>query len=889
MDVITTHINADFDCLGAMVAARRLYPDAAMVFAGSQERSLREFLLRSPTATLEFERIRDIDLDRIDRLILVDVRQSDRIGPFGEVARRPGVAVHIYDHHPEGLADLHGVVEQVEPVGASVTVLAHILMARGIVPEPNEATMMMLGLYEDTGCLLFNSTTVRDFEAAAFLHAHGADLATVGEFLSQELTVDQVALLHELIKSRTVLNLGGIDISIAHASIDHFVGDLAVLAHKLKDMENLNALLVAVRMGDRVFMVGRSRIPQVNVGEILGEFGGGGHAFAASGTLREQTLIQILDRLPEVLRRHVRPQREARQLMSAPVKSITKSTTVAEVREILTRYNINAVPVLARRRVVGIITRQVADKAAHHGLAELPVSECMSSEFTAVSPETPIASVQELIVERNQRFVPVVEKGRLVGAVTRTDLLRHLVDGARVAQSALAGDAAGAPTLKKRQVARLLREQLPSPILALLQALGKVGEDLEVGVFIVGGFVRDLLLRQRNLDLDLVVEGDGIAFASEYARRYGCRIRTHRKFGTAVIIHPDGFKVDVASTRMEYYLEPGALPKVEHASIKLDLYRRDFTINTLAVALNQHEFGELLDFFGAQRDLQDKAIRVLHNLSFVEDPTRVFRAIRFEQRLAFRIGKHTEYLLRSAMRMGFLDKVGGLRLFNELVIILKEADPLPAVFRMAELDLLKYVHPSLLLTGRSRQLFESAGRTLHWYELLYTGESCHRWLVYFLCLAAPLDQDAMVGVCRRLDVPPRYRDIFCAEREDAHRLLQLLERRRAKASDPRSSDLYHWLKPFSVEVLLYLMARAGSEEVRRWFSHFFTHLRSVSAHLTGRDLQLLGIPPGPAFKKILATLLDARLNGRVATREDELALVRRRFLREALKGPAGKR
>jgi tRNA nucleotidyltransferase (CCA-adding enzyme) len=888
MDVITTHINADFDCLGAMVAARRLYPEAAMVFAGSQERSLREFLLRSTACSLEFKRIRDIDLDRISRLILVDVRQSDRIGPFGEVTRRPGVEVHIYDHHPEGQADLHGTVEHIEPVGASVTVLVHLFMERGIVPEPEEATMMMLGLYEDTGGLLFNSTTRRDYEAAAFLHAHGADLTTVAEFLTQEMTVDQVALLHELIQSRTVLNLEGIDISIAHASVDHFVGDLAVLAHKLKDMENLNALIVAVRMGDRVFMVGRSRIPQVNVGEILGEFGGGGHAFAASGTVREQTLIQVLERLPEVLRRHVRPQREARQLMSFPVKSVTRKTTVAEVREILTRYNINALPVLDRRRVVGIITRQVADKAAHHGLADLPVSECMSGEFTVVAPEMPIESVQELIVERNQRFVPVVENGRLVGAITRTDLLRHLVEGARVAQTALAADSADSPTLKKRQVARLLREQLPSPILAMLQALGKVGDDLGLGVFIVGGFVRDLLLRQRNLDLDLVVEGDGIAFATEYAHRYGCRIRTHRKFGTAVIIHPDGFKVDVASTRMEYYLEPGALPKVEHASIKLDLYRRDFTINTLAVALNHREFGELLDFFGGQRDLREKAIRVLHNLSFVEDPTRVFRAIRFEQRLGFHIGKHSEYLLRSAVRMGFLDKVGGLRLFNELVIILKEVDPLPAVFRMAEFDLLKYIHPSLLLTGRSRQLFENAGRTLHWYELLYTGESCHRWLVYFLCLAAPLDQDAMVGVSNRLGVPPRYREMFCDEREDAHRVLQLLERRRARGSETRPSDLYHLLKPFSVEVLLYLMARAASEEVRRWFSQFFTHLRDVSPLLTGRDLQTLGVPPGPVFKKILGTLLDARLNGRVITREDEVALVQRRFLRAGPKRPAGK-
>jgi len=883
MDVITTHINADFDCLGAMIAARRLYPGAEMVFAGSQERSLREFLLRSAVYSYNFKRVRDIDLERITRLILVDVRQSVRIGPFGEVARRPGVELHIYDHHPEGQADLHGTVEHIEPVGSSVTVLVRLFQERGIVPQPDEATMMMLGLYEDTGCLLFNSTTGRDYEAAAFLHAHGADLSTVAEFLTQELTVDQVALLHELIQSRTVLNLEGVDVSLAHASVEHFVGDLAVLAHKLKDMENLGALIVAVRMGDRIFLVGRSRIPQVNVGEILAEFGGGGHAFAASGTVRDQTLVQVLERFPEVLRRHVRPQRQARQLMTTPVKSVGKKATVAEVREIMTRYGINALPVMDRRRVVGIITRQVAEKAAHHGLAEQPVAEYMSGEFVTVTPDTPIESVQELIVDRNQRFVPVIEDGALIGAITRTDLLRYLVSGVRVAQEDLPGEGGGS-YLKKRQVARLMRELLPADILAMLQEMGKVGDDLDMGVFVVGGFVRDLLLRQQNLDLDLVVEGDGIAFAAEYARRFDCRIRTHRKFGTAVIIHPDGFKVDVASTRMEYYLEPGALPKVEHASIKLDLYRRDFSINTLAVALNRSEYGELLDFFGAQRDLQEQAVRVLHNLSFVEDPTRVFRAIRFEQRLGFHMGKQTEHLLRSAVRMGFLERVGGVRLFNELVIILKETDPIPALSRMAELDLLKFLHPALGFSPRIRKLFDEASRAVHWYELLYTGESCQRWLVYHLCLLAGLDRDAVSGLCSRLGIPARYREVLCLEREEGHRALQLLERRCARGKEPRASELYRLLKPFNGEVLLYLMARASSNDVRRWFSLFFTRLREVSPVLTGRDLRAMGVVPGPLFKKILATLLDARLNGRVTTREEEEALVRKRFLRGTQNG-----
>lgn len=879
MDVITTHINADFDCLGGMIAASKLYPDALMIFAGAQERSLREFLLKNPEFAALFKRVRDIDLAVIDRLILVDVCQPERIGPFAEVLERPGVEVHVYDHHPVRQLGIKPQLERIEAVGSTVTVFAHLFMEQGMKLTSDEATMMLLGLYEDTGKLLFNSTTSRDYQAAAYLLEQGADLNLVADSLTQELTANQVALLHQLIENRTILNVNGIDIAIAHASVDHFVGDLAVLAHKLKDMESHNALIVAVRMGDRVFLVGRSRIPEVHVGEILSEFGGGGHSFAASGVLRDMTLVQFLERLAEVLQRHVNPHWEARHLLFTAVKTVPMTATIKEVRELLTRYNINALPVMDGQRVAGIITRQVVEKAAHHALEELPVGEYMNSDFIAVEPGTPLEELQELIVSGNQRFVPVLEEGRLVGAITRTDLLRHMVSGA-VSRRMSGAPALGSSGLglKKRYVVRLLRTRLQPRIEEILGQLGQVGQELGLDVFAVGGFVRDLLLNKPNLDVDIVVEGDGIAFAAEYARRFDCRIRTHRKFGTAVLIFPDQFKIDVASARTEYYLEPGALPTVEHAPIKLDLYRRDFTINTLAIALNDSHFGELYDFFGAQRDLQEKAIRVLHNLSFVEDPTRVFRAIRFEQRLGFRIGVHTEQLLRSAVRMGFLDKIGGHRLLNELVLILKEANPLPAVLRMADLELLEYLHPELVLENRVKTLFASARQAIDWYRLLFTGEPCRHWLVYFLCLIADLNEQAVNALCQRLAVAPRLQQIFTSEREAVHRAINLIFWRRMHTSAPRPSEIYTWFEPLATEVLLYAMARSGNEQVQRCISHYFTHLRSAQCHLSGADIKQLGVAPGPIYKEILQRLLYARLDGELVTRQDELDFVRQHYL-----------
>ncbi len=888
MDIITTHINADFDCLGAMVAARKLYPDAEMVFPGSQERNLREFFLRSTIYAYDFKRLRDIDLDQVTRLILVDVRQSERIGPFGDLARRAGIEVHIYDHHPSGAGDLSGQLEVIRPVGSTVTVFCQLFAEQGVRPDADEATLMMLGLYEDTGSLQFSSTTRADFEAAAFLLDCGAALSAVGDFLTQELNAEQVGLLHQLLENRQILTINGHDICISQATTEHYVGDLAVLAHKLKDMENLNALIIAVRMGDRVFLVGRSRIPEVHVGAILEEFGGGGHPFAASGTVRDQTLLQVLDRLPQVLQRQINPRWLARQLMSYPVKSIGARQTIGNARELLTRYNVNVLPVVDDAGlVVGLISRQTAEKAAHHGLQAHSVSSYMDGSFTVVASDTPLQQLQELIVAENQRLVPVVDEGRLVGVLTRTDLLRQMLSFEQHPNGeTLPGQRRlGGPWLKKKQLGRLMRERLPAALQKRLHDFGEIGDELGVKVYLIGGMVRDLLLRQENLDVDLVVEGDGIAFAREVASRQGCRVRSHTKFGTAVLIFADGFKVDVASARMEYYQQPAALPTIEYASVKLDLFRRDFTINTLAIALNDGHFGELLDFFGGQRDLKDRALRVLHNLSFVEDPTRVFRAVRFEKRLGFKMGRPTEHLLRSAVSQGFIEQVSGSRLFHELELILREPDPLSAIQHMAELGLLKYVHPDLKVDVRTPLLFDATSRVIHWFELLYLGHPCQPWQVFLLSLTSRLDGDAMAGLCQRLKVPPRLLPLLTEQRQAALQVLGSLKRRIRRGTEPKASDLFRMLNSLDCEMLLYLMALSDNDVIRQWIGHYMSNLQQVRCELDGHDLEQLGLPPGPLYREVLDGLLAGRLNGKLNSRDDELALVRKRYLRNG--GPSG--
>ena len=317
------------------------------------------------------------------------------------------------------------------------------------------------------------------------------------------------------------------------------------------------------------------------------------------------------------------------------------------------------------------------------------------------------------------------------------------------------------------------------------------------------------------------------------------------------------------------------MPTVELGSIKLDLYRRDFTINTLAVWLNGEEFGTLIDFFGAQKDIKDKTIRVLHNLSFVEDPTRVFRAIRFEQRFGFRIGKLTSNLIENAVKMGFLKKLTGKRLFAELKLILEEEDPYLAVRRMDEYGLLCYIHSKISFNTVMKKLFIHIRGVLAWYDLLFLGESYKKWVTYLLGLMYSLNQGETEELCRQLEIPERYHGFFLREKGKGEAFLRWL----MLHPDISKSTLYAELRTLSIETLLFIMAKARSDRARMAISTYITHLRPTKIFLRGEDLKALGFKPGPIYSKILRAVLDAKLNDQLKTKQDEIDFVLQNFER----------
>lgn len=865
LEVITTHLNADFDAMASMVAAKKLYPEALLVFPGSQERSLRDFFIRSSVYFLDFARMKQVPPEEIKRLILVDTRQTSRIGRFAEAAASKEVEVHIFDHHPDSPDDVHGSLEVVEMLGSTTAILTRLIRERGLPLTPQEATLMALGIFEDTGSFTFSSTTPEDFEAAAYLLRQGADLNIVSEILTRELDAEQVALLNDLLEHSSSFKVGGVEVVLARSTAPHYVADFAVVAHKLMDMENIQVLFALAQMEDRVYVVARSRVPEVDVAEILAELGGGGHSYAASAAIKDKPLAQVEEKLRQLLQTRIHPERRAREIMSFPVKWVSPEVALEGAEILLNRYSVNALPVLEGGRLVGLISRQTVEKGIYHGLKDHPVKEYMTTEIATVPPEATLADIRESLVINKQRLLPVLQDGQVIGVVSRTDLL-HLL-------TAAGEETQWSQPLRKKNIQALVKERLPRKIREILGQVGQVAAELGFTAYVVGGFVRDLLLKHENLDVDIVIEGDAIIFARRFAARFGARSREFQKFKTAVIIFPDDFKIDVATARTEYYEAPGALPVVEYSSIKMDLYRRDFTINTLALKLNPGEFGTLLDFFGAQRDLKERVISILHNLSFVEDPTRVFRAIRFEQRFRFRISKLTANLVVNAVKNNFFDRLSGARLFGELKQILQEENPIPAIARLAEFDLLKAIHPRLGFDEGTRAMLERVRAVLSWFDLLYLEEKYDRWLVYFLGLVEPLAPEELREMVQRFKPSPKLAAAIVAGKETGDQALVKLFR----YGEPSRSRIYHLLKPLGTEYLLYMMAKSRQEPSRRAISLYFTHLKRLKPELKGRDLVALGYPPGPLIKEMLERLLEARLNEEVKTRGEEKEFIRLAF------------
>ncbi len=406
---------------------------------------------------------------------------------------------------------------------------------------------------------------------------------------------------------------------------------------------------------------------------------------------------------------------------------------------------------------------------------------------------------------------------------------------------------------------------LTSRTRTLFSDLGQTADAMGCALYVVGGWPRDLLLNRPNFDVDVVVEGDGVAFAEAFVSKKGGRVVRHERFQTAMIVLENGCKVDVVSARQECYHRPGALPTVQPGGIEQDLYRRDFTINSMAIQLNAAGYGRLVDLFGGRRDLEQKTLRVLHERSFVEDPTRMMRAVRFEQRFGFRMERTTEQLLRHAAADQMLERVSSERIREELILLLREEHPYKPLLRLDELGVLRALHPGLRTDGDRKNLFARIGEALSWFGQRHPDDVVDRWMLFFLGLMDALEVKEKSAFAEKWRMPRKVRELV---REIGHFVEVVVSLTEARIHPSR---IYRLLNPIKTESVLFLMARSTEKSVKQRIALYLDRLRKVSIELSGRDLSDMGIPPGPIFRTILDGVLEAKIDGKVGSKAEEWA------------------
>ena len=862
-ELIATHTNTDFDAFAAMVAAHKLYPEASICLGGAVNRNVREFqaLYADLIPVVDPG---DVERDSVRRLILVDTVHANRLGDLGDLCGREGVQIVAFDHHTHK-GDLPDFIPPDNLVtssdGSLVTLLVRIVAERGIPITPFEATVFALGIHEDTGSLTFSTTTPADAEALALCMLRGADIALLEKWLANALTAAQRHTLAAALDTAEELPVAAATVLLSALHQDLYVEGVSVVAHRVMDLTGCDAYFLLVAMENRVFVTARSRGGRLDVAKVLTAVGGGGHSAAASAVVKDRSLDDVAAAVAAAVPAAIVPMRTARDVLVPLPAPVELSTSVDEAALRCRREGLGGVVVTAAGRLVGKVALVDLERAAAHGLGHAPVKAIMTSRVTVIGADATLEHAATRIAQEEIGWAPVVRDasaeqiavGDLLGAATRR---------------AVAGDV-GAPEPPVPVVANLAGPLGELGLDTLLRHIQAVAAGVR-GVYLVGGAVRDLLLGEPGFDVDIAVEGDGIALAGDLAERLKGHVRPHEKFGTAVVVAHDAAggrqRVDVASTRSESYAYPAALPKVEHAGIRSDLARRDFTINAMAVSLKPETYGDLLDYYGGMADLAARRIVVLHNLSFIEDPTRVLRAIRYENRYGLRMDDHTLNLARACCAMDLVGDLSSARLRDELIALLEEEKIEFSLRRMSDLGLTPSIHGRLCAGAATRALVQRGDRARAAHHL--EGET-PRWRLRLVWMLRDLEPEEIAMWAERMRIRRHDAEVLERALVVGRRLVGRVAR------GPSEADLYDFARGEPLEAVLVAMALDQTGIAAERLGRFLDVTRHVKLAIGGKDLLALGFTASPEMGDVLRSVLHLKLNGVVGGRDDELAAATR--------------
>jgi tRNA nucleotidyltransferase (CCA-adding enzyme) len=873
MKIILTHEQADFDALASLLGAYYLQEAAIPVLPRKMNRNVRAFITLYG-GELPFVEARDLPNEPIDDITLVDTQSMVSIK-----GTRPDAALHVIDHHPirEDFPGDWSIT--VAATGANTTIFVDNLREREVLFGMVQATLLLLGIYEDTGSCTYTRTTARDLRAASFLMEQGANLSIANDFLNHPLTLDQQALYDRLHKQAETFHVQGHTIILACEDDSDMEEEYSTIVHKLRDFLDPDAIFVLITTKAGVQMIARSTSDQIDVAAIAAQFGGGGHDRAAAGLIKNKPLNQVKSDLIRLLPEYIHPAVTVQQIMSSTPQLLKPSTSVADALQRMQRFGYEGFPVVRDEKIIGLLTRRAVDRAISHRL-NLTAENLMDAGEYYVEPGDSIERLQIVMTDTGWGQIPVVDRetGKIIGIVTRTDLLKILSEKSKA--------------ITIQNISKRLEANLSPARLALLKIVAAEAFEINAALYIVGGFVRDILLERPSLDFDLVVEGDAVALARRLAQKYGGRVTSHSQFRTAKWLLGDAgflfdqfnkesnsgieFKIDALSlpksldfvtARTEFYTHPTALPTVEKGSIKLDLHRRDFTINTLALRLDGRHYGELLDYWGGWNDIRHKQVRVLHSLSFVDDPTRILRAVRFEQRFGFEIEKRTLELLKEAANL--LARISGDRIRHELDSILAEDDVIHILQRLDKLALFSSIETAFRWDSWMSEhlvfLLQTDLDFSQWRFKVPDRKTLFQYVIYSLFMVRNSEEDAK-ALAGHLKLPASLRRSIWNGR-------RLWNNRK---------ELYTALPSRIVEIfddvdriaLFTTYIAIDDDSYKAKVMKYISEWQTISPTITGRNLRSMGIPPGPDYRTILKSLRDGWLNGEINSVAEETAVLK---------------
>lgn len=844
-----SHVNTDFDALASMVAAKKLYPNAQMVISDKQNLPVRQFLTIYRD-TLDIMQDNHIDWSKVTELILVDEASLSRVGNYAtHLLENNNLSITLFDHHPPKEGDVEADFSIIEMVGAAVTLLIEEIKQQSLSITPFEANLFGLGLYTDTGSFTYNNTTARDLQAASYLMEQGMDVSIIQRFSDVALLPEQQTLLHTLLQHANTFHKNGLQIIVSTHQQKKFQTGLAIVTEKLLEISDADAVLTVVEMSNRILVVGRASSERITLLPLLERWQGGGHKQAGSAMIKKGDFQQVVKDINEHLYLMIQPAVTANDMMMSPVKTISPDTTLEEAGHLMYRYGHSGFPVVQDEELVGVVTRRDLEKGNHHGLGHAPVKAYMTTNLFTISPTTTEEEIQEIIIKHNIGRLPVVKDKKLVGIVTRTNIIESLHHRHTNEKHQQINQ-----HKTEKNMRELIKKQLTDNNYNILTDIGNMADKMNIPVYLVGGIVRDILLGRENDDIDIVVEGNGVNFSNALKIAYGGEVIVHDQFGTATWTHPLHVEIDITSSRLEYYDRPAALPNVELSTLEEDLQRRDFTINAMAIRLNTKQFGKIVDPFQGQADLQHKRIKVLHNLSFVEDPTRILRGIRFERRFHFSMDEQTEQL--AIQSMDKIKQLSTYRILEDIAKIFTENDPTYAIQRLFDLQFWQQFDVSETTAVKSTQHAMKFSELYTTYTTKIEKSDTPHWFSYFII---PFYED---------DKEKRMKE-FALTKKHVQFLKELSMLKDYQDWDTFESpgDCHLLLKDYSDEAILFYISKHSfkKEEI---VTNYIYKRHDLKKFLTGKDLIQQGLQPGSYFSKILLYLDVAILNDEITSKDD---------------------